>query len=117
MESGHRAEIVREHFAMPGFERLDEIINCIFGFALDVFSFENCLGRRRYGDVQPKSSKALHEIVLEMSLVSLLQVVSAEIVVGVAGLQHGVSDDQHGMGDGHHRSLDPSSRCQAPELG
>ena len=80
-------------------------------------SFENCLGRRRYGDVQPKSSKALHEIVLEVFLIGLLQVVSTEIAVGVAGLQHGVCDDQHGVSDGHHCSFDTSSRCQAPELG
>src|SRR6266700_7562516 len=81
------------------------------------FSFENCLGRRRYGEVQPKSSKALHEIVLEVFLIGLLQVVSTEIAVGVAGLQHGVCDVQHGVSDGHHCSFDTSSRCQAPELG
>src|SRR5437762_8674668 len=28
MESGHRAEILREHFAVPGFERLHEVIHC-----------------------------------------------------------------------------------------
>src|SRR5437762_13228255 len=36
MESGHRTEIVRKHFAMPGFERLHEIIHCVFRFGLDV---------------------------------------------------------------------------------
>ena len=37
MESGHRAKVLREHLAVPGFERVNEIVNCVFGFALDVF--------------------------------------------------------------------------------
>ena len=37
MESGHRAEILREHFTVPGFEGLHEIIHCVFGFVLEFF--------------------------------------------------------------------------------
>ena len=37
MESGHRAEILRENFTAPGFERLDQIIHCVFGFVLEFF--------------------------------------------------------------------------------
>jgi hypothetical protein len=37
MESGHGAEVLGEHFAVPGLQRLDEVIDCVFGFVLDVF--------------------------------------------------------------------------------
>ena len=37
MESGHGSEVLSEHLAMPGLQRLDEVIDCVFGFGLDVF--------------------------------------------------------------------------------
>jgi hypothetical protein len=37
MEAGHCAEVLREHFAVPGLQRLHEIIDCVFGFVLDFF--------------------------------------------------------------------------------
>ena len=30
MESGHGAEVLGEHFAVPGLQRLDEVIDCVF---------------------------------------------------------------------------------------
>jgi hypothetical protein len=41
MKSGHRSEILCKHFAMPGFERLHEVIDCVLGFALDVFQLHD----------------------------------------------------------------------------
>ena len=39
MESGHGSEILGEHFAVPGLQRLDEIIDGVFGFGLDSSNF------------------------------------------------------------------------------
>lgn len=44
MKTSHRAEILCEHFAVPGFERLHEIIRCIFGFVRDLFQFQGASG-------------------------------------------------------------------------
>jgi hypothetical protein len=51
MKSGHRSEILRKHFAMPGFERLHEVIDCVLGFALDVFQLHDFFSSAVSGSV------------------------------------------------------------------
>jgi hypothetical protein len=80
VEFGHSGEVGGEDFTVTGLQSGHQKIDPLFGALVDFFSFENCLGRRRHVSGEPKSSKALHKIVLEMFLIGLLQIVSTEIV-------------------------------------
>src|SRR5260370_25540579 len=79
-------------------------------------SCENSSACRCDRDRKAEPSKPFQEVSLQLNLVDLLQIVSAEFLVGAASVQHGVGDDEHGVSNSHHCSLDTRSCSQALEL-